>query len=200
MPPFYLDKKRYEVSRIREFRSIKALFGLFLVFIVDSLQLWLTTTVILSWVMKSKYFFPVPNIPIRPAEMITTASGNKGGAGPLGNYGLNVGPMAISWLFRFVNGRLEQFMGKALSDANKRQRKQKKAAKKAQEKEEAAVAKAERKAARKARRAEREALKKAAEEGGADTKLSEEQIPEDQPDSKTYEDLHDSTGQMDELD
>jgi flagellar biosynthesis GTPase FlhF len=123
--------------------------------------------------MKSKFFFPVPHIPIRPAALIATASGNNGGAGALGNYGLNVGPMVISWLFRFVNGRLELFMGKALAAAHKAQnkvnRKQRKAEQKEQEKKDAAIAKEERKAARKARRAERaerESRKKAEEASG----------------------------------
>jgi len=140
---------------------MKAAFGLVLVVVVNSLQFWLSASVLLSWVMKSKYFFPVPNISIRPASLIAAASGNTGGAGPLGNYGINVGPMAISWFFRFVNGRLELFMGRALAESNKRQRKQRKAVKKEQEKKEAAIATEERRAARRVRR---EARKKAAEE------------------------------------
>ena len=124
---------------------MKAAIGLILVFIVDSLQLWLSATVILSWVMKSKYFFPIPYIPIRPAALIATASGNTGGAGSLGNYGLNVGPMAISWIFRFVNGKLELFMGRAMLVANKRLKKQKKAAQKERERQATKVAKEERK-------------------------------------------------------
>jgi len=193
----YTDKKRYEFRRIREFRSIKALFGLLLVFIVDSLQLWLSISVLLSWVMKSKYFFPVPRIPIRPAELIASATGNTKGAGPLGNYGINVGPMVISWLFRFLNGRLEQFMGKALSKANKRQKKQKKAVKKAEEMKEAAVAKAERKAARKARRAEREALKKVAEDAAGQ---SDHSVQEGGHTDQTAKTRSDPISQMDELD
>lgn len=170
---FYIklsDKKKYEFSRIREFRSPKAAFGLLLTCVVNALQFWLSASVLLSWVMKSKFFFPVPHIPIRPAALIAAASGNNGGAGALGNYGLNVGPMAISWLFRFVNGRLELFMGKALAAAHKAQnkvhRKERKAEKKEQEKKDAAIAKLERKAARKARRAERESRKKTEEASG----------------------------------
>ena len=102
---------------------------------------------------------------------VTSASGTSGGAGALGNYGLNVGPMVISWLFRFVNGRLELFMGKALAASNKAsnkaKRKQNRAAQKEEEKKEAAIAKEERKAARRARRAEKEARTKAEEAAGA---------------------------------
>lgn len=166
----YTDKKRYEFSRIKELQSGKGAFGLLLMVILDTLRLWLSISVILSWVMKSKYFFPVPYIPIRPAALISAATGNTGGAGPLGQYGMNVGPMAISWLFRFVNGRLEHWTGKALAQSLRRQKKKQKAAQKAarkeEEKKEAAIAKEERKAARKARRAERELRKKAAEAAG----------------------------------
>ncbi len=150
-----------------ELKSAKGAFGLFLILIMDGLRFWLSISVILSWVMKSKYFFPVPYIPIRPAALLATASGNTGGAGALGNYGLNVGPMVVSFLFKFVNGKLEYFVGKALSQALKRQKKdlkkEMKAARKEQEKKEAAIAKEERRAARKARRAERERRKAAAE-------------------------------------
>lgn len=172
--------------------------GLLLVFVVDILRFWLSLSVLLSWVMKSKYFFPVPRIPIRPAELIATASGNSGGAGPLGNYGLNVGPMLISWLFRFVNGRLEQFIGKALSDANKREKKKKRAEKKANEKREAAIAKEERRAVRKARKKEKEVLKKAADAAAKES---------GDPSSSTPANLDQATvpnsdqpSQMDELD
>jgi len=121
--------------------------------------------------MRSKYFFPIPHIPIKPAALLAAASGTTGGAGALGNYGLNVGPMVISWLFRFVNGRLELFMGKALAASNKAsnkvKRKQKRAAEKEEEKKEAIIAKEERRAARRARRAEKEARQKAEEAAGA---------------------------------
>lgn len=197
----YTDKKRYEVKRIREFRSIKALFGLLLVVIVDCLQFWLSSSVLLSWVMKSKYFFPVPYIPVKPAALIATATGNTGGAGPLGSYGLNVGPMVISWLFRFLNGRVEQFMGKALVDAHKKQKKEAKAKRKLAEKLEAAAAKAaakaERKAARKARREEKEALKKNAEEEATNSKENIDVDP-NEPTSSVPPDNHIS--HMDELD
>mmetsp|Transcript_15980 Transcript_15980/g.19510 ORF Transcript_15980/g.19510 Transcript_15980/m.19510 type:complete len:398 (-) Transcript_15980:106-1299(-) len=159
----YTDKKKYEWTRCRELGSIKALFGLFLTVFVNSLQLWLSVSVLLSWVMKSEYFFPVPHIPIRPAALLASASGaGASGAGPLGQYGLNVGPMAISWLFRFVNGRIEQFMGKALLDAQKHVRKQQKAARKEEERKEEEILRKERKAARRARRAERELRKQQA--------------------------------------
>lgn len=148
--------------------------------------------------MKSKYFFPVPRIPIRPAELIATASGNSGGAGPLGNYGLNVGPMLISWLFRFVNGRLEQFIGKALSDANKREKKKKRAEKKANEKREAAIAKEERRAVRKARKKEKEVLKKAADAAAKESGDSSSSTPANL-DQATVSNS-DQPSQMDELD
>jgi len=167
----YTDKKKYEWSRCRELKSVKGLFGLFLTIIVNMLQFWLSASVLLSWVMRSKYFFPIPHIPIRPAALLTTASGGTGGSGPFDHYGLNVGPMIVSALFRFVNGRIELFMGKALAEAHKREKKVKKAARKEEERKEAEreaeILRQERRAARTARRAERERRRKAAEASAA---------------------------------
>lgn len=157
----YTDKKKYEWGRCRELKSVKALFGLFATVFVNTLQLWLSASVILSWVMKSKYFFPVPYIPIKPAALLATAAGttSRGGGGPFDNYGLNVGPMFISGLFRFLNGRIEAFMGRALAEGVKRQRMERKAAKREEERVQEELLRQERKAARRARRAERELRK-----------------------------------------
>ena len=126
--------------------------------ILNLLQLWLSISVILSWVMKSKYFFPVPYIPIKPAALLATAAGTSS-AGPFENYGLNVGPMFISGLFRFCNGRIEMFMGRALSDAMQRQRKERRKARKEEERKQEEILRQERKEARRIRRAERELRK-----------------------------------------
>ena len=142
-------------------RSIKGLFGLFLMVILNMLQLWLSISVILSWVMKSKYFFPVPYLPIQPAALLASAAGT-GTGGPLASYGLNIGPMVVSAMFRFLNGRIELFMGKALAEAHKRERKERKKAKKEEERVRAEMERQERKAARRARRAERELRKQQA--------------------------------------
>jgi len=156
----YTDKKKYEISRCWELRSKKGYLGVFLMFVVDMLSLWLTTSVILSWVMRSKYFFPVPHIPIRPAALLATTTGGAAGGGPLSHYGVNVGPMAVTWTLRFVHGRLEGWTGRALSNAQKWQRKKEKAdAKKNETPEE----KEARRAARAARKAETAARKAAAE-------------------------------------
>lgn len=128
---------------------------------VNALQLWLSISVILSWVMKSKYFFPVPNIPIKPAALLASAAGTSSG-GPFDNYGINVGPMFVSGIFRFLNGQIEGFMGRALAAALKRQKKARKAARSVEDKMQAEVLRQERKAARRARRAEKEARKQAA--------------------------------------
>ena len=176
----YTDKKKYELSRCREFQSIKGIFGLLLIFIVDMLQLWLTISVILSWVIaKSKYFFPVPNIPIRPAALLAAGMGQSASsAGPLANYGLNVGPMFITWLLRFLNGRIENQLGHILANAYKRRKNELKAAKREKERQKE---KEERKAARRARRAEREARRKAAEEEQVSETCvdSSQKIPDD---------------------
>jgi hypothetical protein len=76
--------------------------------------------VLLSWFIKSKYFFPMPSIPIHPAALV----GGPISQGPLARYGINVAPMAISWALRFVHSRLENFVGHAMKRAYTRQRKQ----------------------------------------------------------------------------
>ncbi len=43
-----------------------------------------------------------------------------------GKYGINVGPMLVSWTFRFLNGRVEAMIGRAMSAALKRRRRREK--------------------------------------------------------------------------
>jgi hypothetical protein len=118
-------------------------------FIVDALQIWLTVTVILSWFMTSKYFFPIPSLSIRPAAMI----GGEVANGPLARYGINVGPMVLTWGFRFLQGKLETWTGRALSTAHRVQAK-----KNCEEKRENETPEEKeiRRATRRARRAARE--------------------------------------------
>ncbi len=130
----YTDKRRHELSRCREYSSTKGYFGMFLLFIIDALSTWLSVSVLLSWVMKSKYFFPIPSIPIRPAQLL--AGGVGGDAGALGQYGINVGPMIISGLFRFLNNRVEAMIGNAMANAFQKQRKDARREERAKEKEE----------------------------------------------------------------
>lgn len=136
----YTDKRRHELSRCREYSSFKGFFGMFLLFIIDFLSTWLSVSVLLSWVMRSKYFFPVPNLPIRPAQLLA----GGGDAGALGQYGINVGPMIISGLFRFLNNRVEGMIGKAMSTAFQNQRRKEKEEMKRARKEERAKEKEER--------------------------------------------------------
>ena len=103
-------------------------------FIIDGLSTWLSVSVLLSWVMRSKYFFPVPHIPIKPAQLL--AGGLGGDAGALGQYGINVGPMIISGLFRFLNNRVEGMIGNAMAKAFQMQRKNARKEERAREKEE----------------------------------------------------------------
>ena len=119
---------------------------MFLLFIIDILTFWLSTSVLLSWVMTSKYFFPTPNIPIRPVEMLTPKGHD---AGAFGKYGINVGPMVISWLFRFLSGRVEGMIGKAMSDALQQQRRREKDEMKQRRREERAREKEAKRAAKK---------------------------------------------------
>lgn len=145
----YTDRKKYEAKRCIELRSGLGALGILLMAIVDGLQLWLSASVLLSWFTTSKYFFPIPSLPFRPAEFM----GGQVAAGPLSKYGVNLGPMAISWAFRFVNGQLESLTGRALSRAYQ---KQKKESRNNETPEERAARKAARKAAKKAAREEAE--------------------------------------------
>ncbi|KAL9179361.1 hypothetical protein ACHAXT_008651 [Thalassiosira profunda] len=149
----YTDRRKHEMGRCRDLQSWKGYFGIFLLFVIDGLSLWLSTSVLLSWVMSSKWFFPTPNIPVRPAQLLTPTGGDPGA---LGRYGINVGPMAISWLFRFINGRVETFIGKAMSDAVKKaKRKEKDALKKLRKEERAREKEARREAKRQAKEAKK---------------------------------------------
>ncbi|EED89784.1 predicted protein [Thalassiosira pseudonana CCMP1335] len=157
----YTDRRKHEIGRCREFNSFKGYFGIFLLFIIDMLSMWLSISVLLSWVMTSKYFFPVPSLPIRPAQLLTPKGGD---AGALGKYGINVGPMVISWLFRFLNGRVEAMIGKAMAAAFQDQRRREKEDMKRMRKEERAKekeAKREAKREAKAREAEESSRREA---------------------------------------
>jgi len=116
----YTDRKRFEAQRCWELQSLEGLLGIICMFVVDMLQIWLSASILLSWVMTSEYFFPIPSIPIRPAALM----GGPISEGPLSRYGINVAPMVIGWAFRFVSSKLEGWVGRAFQRAHKRQRKQ----------------------------------------------------------------------------
>jgi hypothetical protein len=139
--------------------------GVALMAILDVLSTWLTVSVLLSWFTSSKYFFPTPNLSIRPAQFM----GDKVAGGPMGKYGMNVGPMAITWAMRFVYGRVESYTGRALSLAYQRKKKE---ARQGESEEERAARKATRKAAKKAAREEAELKQREKEE--AETKRRKE--------------------------
>lgn len=145
----YTDRKKLEARRCWELQSFYGCLGVCCMFVVDFLQIWLTGSVILSWIMTSKWFFPVPSLPIRPAAMM----GGQVSTGPLARYGINVGPMLITWVLRFLQGRLEIWTGRALSNSRKAQTKQTKKQRREHETPEEREA---RRAARRARRAARE--------------------------------------------
>ena len=142
----YADRRKHEIRRCRVYNSYKGYVGIFLLFIIDILSFWLSASVLLSWIMRSKYFFPIPNISIKPAQLLTPKGGD---AGALGQYGINVGPMLISWLFRFLNGRVEIMIGNALAQTLKRQKRAEKDAMKQMRKEERRKEKEARKEAKK---------------------------------------------------
>ena len=65
-----------------------------------------------------------------------------------GKYGINVGPMVISWSFRFINGKVEEMIGRAMADALNRQKRREKEEMKRIRREERAKEKEARRVAR----------------------------------------------------
>lgn len=116
----YMDRKNLEIQRCREFQSTLGMIGIFAMFTIDMMQTWLSTSIILSWVTTSKYFFPIPSLPLRPAQLM----GGQVAQSSLANYGINMGPIAIGWLLRFLNGKVQLWTGKALADARRTKRRE----------------------------------------------------------------------------
>jgi len=149
----YTDKKKYEMSQCWSFKSLTACFGIICMATLDFFQVWLSCSVLLSWVIsRNKYFFPTPSIPISPSLFMHGAPGGRG-TSPLDRIGINVGPMMITWLLRWLRNRTELFVGKSLLKAQKKQRKAER------KKKETETADLDRKLRRARRRAEKEARK-----------------------------------------
>jgi hypothetical protein len=119
----YSDRKRFEAQRCWDFKSVRGCVLVVLMGVLDLAQLWMTVSILLSWFMTSRYFFPMPNLSIHPAAFM----GGPISQGPLAGYGINLAPMALSWAFRFAHTRLEGFVGIALKSAQKRQKKEQRA-------------------------------------------------------------------------
>lgn len=119
----YYDTKRHEMSRCLTLRSKRGLLGVLMMGIIDLLQLWLTASVLLSWVMRSQYFFPVPSLAVKPGQFL----GNEIANSPAGQYGINVGSMAVTWVLRYTYSLIEAWTGRVLARAHQEQRKQRKA-------------------------------------------------------------------------
>jgi flagellar biosynthesis GTPase FlhF len=143
----YGDRKRLEIQKCIQYKTLAGSMGVLLMILVDLIQFWLSATVLLSWVMTSKYFFPIPSLAIRPGQFM----GEKVAKGPMGRYGMNVAPMAISWAIRFTRGQVETWTARALSSAYQ---KEKKEARANESEEEKAARKAARKAAKRAAKEE----------------------------------------------
>jgi hypothetical protein len=148
----YTDRKKLEAQKCWELKSSLGFVGIFLMFIVDTLSLWLSASILLSWVMTSEYFFPMPRLPIHPAKLM----GGEIANGPMARYGFNLGPMAISWGLRFVNSTIESWTGRAMAKAQREIRREQRENETELETEE-----------RKARKAARKAAKQAAKEQAA---------------------------------
>jgi len=127
----YRDERKVELNKCLEFKCASATLGMACIIIVDVLKSWLSVSVAASWfVTRNKYFFPTPNIPIRPGAFM------EGGGGALSQYGLNVGPMLISWLLSYLTQKLKLWTGKKLKAAYRHSKNiQKQQAKDARKKE-----------------------------------------------------------------
>jgi len=186
----YSDRRKYELKRCHEFKTVKGYFGMFLLFCLDLLSFWLSASVLLSWVVRrSKWFFPIPNIPIRPAQLLTSAINPSGDAGALGAYGINVGPMLISFLLRFLKGKVELFIGRAMAQALKRQKKKEKEEIKRAKKEAKEIEKMARKEARRlAKIAEEERRARQENIGGGNNAKDDLYSDDDDDDDQSYGD------------
>lgn len=96
-------------------------------------------------------------------------------SGPLARYGVNVGPMVITWALRFLQGRLETWTGRALSKAHREQTKQ---AKKQRREHETPEEREARRAARRARKAAREEQKQQ-QEAAPQPSTQQDQVDDD---------------------
>lgn len=117
----YYDKKKYEISRCLQIRSMQGFAIMLLLIIIELLQIWLSTSVILSWVIpRNKYLFPTPYIPVRPGALLNPASQPQG----LSRYGLNVGPIIITWILRYIRSKVEAWLRRVISKAQSKFRKE----------------------------------------------------------------------------
>ena len=120
----YTDRKRHEASRCLELKSWKGVAGVLLMGLLDLMQLWLTTSILMSWITTPKWwFFPVPRLSVRPAAFM----GGSMAQSSLANYGINIGSMAVTWGMRFIYGKIELWTGKALASAHRQQRRDERA-------------------------------------------------------------------------
>jgi len=147
----YYDRKSLEMSQCWEFRSIKGALGIAILSVLELLRLWLSFTVLLSWVLSNesqyrRYLFPIPSFAIKPGQFMGEQVQNS----PAGQWGLNIAPMLITWCMGSVKAKLEYWTGNALSAAARLQRQQVRSGETVEE--------------RKARRAAKKAAKRTARE------------------------------------
>lgn len=116
----YTDRKKLELQRCLELKSYQGILGVILMGILDLLQVWLTASVILSWVMTSKYFFPIPRLTLRPAQFMGGDIANSS----MANYGINIGSILLTYGMRYVYGWIERYTGTALSNQAREQRRE----------------------------------------------------------------------------
>jgi hypothetical protein len=114
----YTDRKKLELQRCLELKSYQGLLGVTFMGILDLLQVWLTASVVLSWGMTSKYFFPIPRLTLRPAQFM----GADAASSFMANYGINVGSILVTYGMRYVYGWIERYTGTALSTRARQQR------------------------------------------------------------------------------
>jgi hypothetical protein len=135
----YTDRKKVEGLKCFELQCYLGLLGVICMGLLDMLQIWLTASVLLSWVTTSKYFFPIPRLTIRPAQLMGGEMANSS----MANYGINVGSMLVTYGLRFLYGKIEQYTGAVLANKARQQRRE---ARQRESSDEKAARKASRKA------------------------------------------------------
>jgi hypothetical protein len=119
----YTNRKLYEAQRCWDYKSIEGCLIIFLMGLLDLGQLWMSVSILLGWFMTSKYFFPMPNLSVRPVALM----GGPISQGPLASYGINIAPMAFVVGFSVVTVSFGGPSCHALKNAQKRQKKRQRA-------------------------------------------------------------------------
>jgi hypothetical protein len=121
----YTDRKIFEAKQCMQLQSTLGMAGLGLMILLDLLQLWLSLTVAMSWVIaKNKFFFPYPSFSLSLQELVPHTLGSNQSQAPvrptMDRLGINFGPMIVGMLLDFSRRRLEAWIGRVLLAAKRK--------------------------------------------------------------------------------